>query len=139
MRSAALLLALALVACGGRAEPAPLAGTSWQLVELRGGGPVQRVDDPARYTMAFDAADEVALRLDCNRGRGRSAVTSTGPRDGRIAFGPIAATRAMCPPGSLDTRLGQALTGTLTYTLEGDALTLNAPGGAQLVWRRAAD
>jgi heat shock protein HslJ len=139
MRPVLLLLPLALAACGGRMQPAQLAGSSWQLVELRSGAESRRVEQPARYTMAFDQPDEVSLQLDCNRGRGRAEVTPTGFSGGRVAFGAIATTRAMCPPGSLDTQVARGLSGTLLYTLEGDTLRLSGPGGAQQVWRRAAE
>jgi heat shock protein HslJ len=139
MRRLLVLAPLALVACGGRMQPAQLAGTAWQLEELRIGAESRRIEQPARYTMAFDQPDEVSLLLDCNRGRGRAEVTPTGFSGGRVAFGPVATTRAMCPPGSLDTQVARGLSGTLLYTLQGDTLRLNGPGGAQQVWRRAAE
>jgi heat shock protein HslJ len=139
MRRLLLLAPLALAACGGRMQPAQLAGTAWHLQELRSGGEIRRIEQPALYTMAFDQPDEVALRLDCNRGRGRAEVTPTGFSGGRVAFGPVATTRAMCPPGSLDGQVARGLSGTLLYTLQGDTLRLSGPGGAQQVWRRAAE
>jgi para-nitrobenzyl esterase len=81
-------------------EPAAaaLAGTSWELVRFEGGdGTTLTPDDPARYTIAFNHDGTLAVRLDCNRGR--SAWESAGPN--QLEFGPLALTRAMCPPGSL--------------------------------------
>ncbi|MGG5818321.1 META domain-containing protein [Falsiroseomonas sp. HW251] len=141
MRRAAALgtaaLASVLAACSGLLVPAQLVGTSWQLTELRDDGRVTRVEDPTRYTMAFNQYHELALRLDCNRGSGRATVT---PRvtAGEIAFDPIATTRAACPPGSLDTRVAQALQATRAYAVRDGVLTMSAPGGTQTVWRRAA-
>ncbi len=142
-RSAALLLPLALAACGGRIQPGQLAGTSWQLVELRSNDDAigaTRVPEPARYTLAFDGAGQVALRLDCNRGRGTATITPTGLTGGRLEFGPVAMTRAMCPPGSLDTRVARELPFVRSYMLQGDTLRLElfADGGQQ-VWRRVAE
>jgi heat shock protein HslJ len=136
-RLALVLVPLLLAACTGRAQPAALAGTGWELVELREAGRVTRVEEPARYAMAFGANDEVALRLDCNRGRARAMVTPhlTG---GLVEFGAIATTRMMCAPDSLDGQVARGLSGTLLYTLQGDTLQLNGPGGSQLVWRRAS-
>lgn len=136
---AALGMGLLLLGAGAAAaQPAsPLAGTSWELVELRSPedsiGTV-RVDDPARYTLAFGADGAAIVRLDCNRGRG--SWRSDAP--GRLEFSAIAATRAMCPPGSLDARLGQELPFVRSYAILGDTLRLEllADGGQQM-WRRA--
>lgn len=134
MRRAAL--ALLLLAPFAAAAQAPLAGTSWELVELRSPedsiGTV-RVDDPARYTITFNADGSAALRLDCNRGRG--SWRSEEP--GRIEIGAVATTRMMCPPGSLDARLGRELPWVRAYALEGDRLRMEllADGGQQF-WRR---
>jgi len=47
---------------------------------------------------AFGADGRVSARIDCNRGSG------SWKSDGKsqIEFGPMAVTRAMCPPGSMD-------------------------------------
>ena len=135
MRRAAL--ALLLLAPLPASAQAPLAGTSWELVELRSPedsiGTV-RVDDPARYTIAFNADGSAALRLDCNRGRG----TWRSEAPGRIEFGAVATTRMMCPPGSLDARLGRELPFVRVYAIQDDRLRLElmADGGQQ-TWRRA--
>jgi uncharacterized lipoprotein YbaY len=76
----------------------PLAGTSWQLVIFQGSdGTTLTPDDRAKYTIEFDADNQLIVRIDCNRGRG--TWTSSGP--GQLQFGPLALTRAQCPPGSL--------------------------------------
>lgn len=86
---------------GSQARPIPtpaLAGTSWQLVRFQGGdGTTLTPDDRAKYTIQFGANGELAVRIDCNRGRG--SWTSSGP--GQLQFGPLALTRAQCPPDSL--------------------------------------
>jgi para-nitrobenzyl esterase len=98
----------------GQAMPAPstpptLAGTAWRLVRFEGGdGAVRAPADPARYTLAFAGADTggpVLVRLDCNRGRG----SWRSPAPGRLGLGPLALTRAMCPPGADGVRLGAQL------------------------------
>lgn len=142
MRWVTLVAALALGACATEVPRAPLAGTSWQLTELRSSDDaigVVRVADPARYTLAFDAEGNAAMRLDCNRGRGRYTASEDEPGMGRLEFGPIATTRAMCPPGSLDARLGRELPFVRIWVREGDTLRLElfADGGQQ-IWRRAA-
>jgi para-nitrobenzyl esterase len=96
-----MLLSTALLAssCARMAPqeaPAGLGGTSWQLVSFQGGDDKVLVpDDRAKYTITFGADGTVSARIDCNRGRG--TWNSPGPSQ----FGPLALTRAMCPPGSL--------------------------------------
>jgi para-nitrobenzyl esterase len=98
--------ALALMALLGAAfaqtpsqhAPANLAGTSWQFVKFQGGDDKTLTpDDKAKYTIAFGTDGRVSVRFDCNRGRG--TWRSSGPN--QLQFGPLALTRAMCPPGSL--------------------------------------
>ena len=121
------------------AQPAsPLVGTSWELVELRSPEDsigIVLVEDPSRYTLAFGADGAAVLRLDCNRGRG--SWRSAEPH--RLEFGPIALTRAMCPAGSLDMRVGRELPWVRVFAVQGDTLRLElfADGGQQ-IWRRTA-
>jgi heat shock protein HslJ len=75
-----------------------LAGTSWRLVEFRGGDDtVLTPDDKDKYTLAFAGSGRVNVRVDCNRGF--ATWTSDGP--GQIKFGPMGLTRMMCPPAAL--------------------------------------
>jgi heat shock protein HslJ len=139
----ALALAL-LAACisnygeGGGASP--LAGTSWRLAELRTASDDDRVrpDDPARYEMSFGEDGRASLRLDCNRAAGGFTAAATGAGAGSLTFTPLAMTRAMCPPGSLDARIARELGFVRRYLLEGDRLILGLAGdeGSQ-VWTRA--
>jgi heat shock protein HslJ len=74
------------------------AGTSWQLVEFQGSDDrTLTPDDRAKYTIEFAAGGQLIARIDCNRGRG----TWKSSGSNQIAFGPMALTRAQCPPGSL--------------------------------------
>jgi len=82
--------------------PADLGGTSWQLVKFEGGdGTILIPDEKAEYTIAFASDGRVNVRIDCNRGLGtwKSAMPS------QLEFGPLALTRAMCPPAPLNDRL----------------------------------
>ena len=96
--AAAILLTAVLAACASAPVRPPLDGTAWRLVKFQGGdGTVLVPDDGSKYTVAFGADGRVAVRFDCNRGRG--SWTSAGP--GQVEFGPLALTRAMCVVGSL--------------------------------------
>lgn len=127
-----LLLTLVLVlGCApvGQAPPLGLAGTSWQLVRFQGGdGTVLVPDDKTKYTIAFGADGAVSMRFDCNRGRG----TWTSPAPQQLQLGPLALTRAMCPPGSLHDHLVKQWSFVRSFVLEGGSLflVLMADGGA---------
>jgi heat shock protein HslJ len=60
-------------------------------------------DDPTKYTIDFGREGAVSVRLDCNRGRG--TWQTLGP--GQLQFGPLALTRASCPPGSLHDQIAR--------------------------------
>jgi para-nitrobenzyl esterase len=79
-----------------------LGGTSWQLVKFQGGDDKTLTpDDKSKYTIAFTTNGRVSVRIDCNRGRG--TWKSSGPN--QLQFGPLALTRAKCPPESLHDRI----------------------------------
>lgn len=107
----------------------PLAGTSWQLVRFQGGDDsVLTPDDRTRYTLTFDPAGSgVAMRVDCNRGRG--TWTASGPSG--LQFGPMALTRAMCAPGSMHDQIVKQWGNIRSFVLrEGRLfLSLMADGG----------
>lgn len=86
----------------GTIDEANLAGTSWQLFKFHaGGGKTLLPDDKAKYTIAFNDDGSLNARIDCNRGHG----TWKSPAPNQIQFGPLALTRALCPPGSLHDRI----------------------------------
>ena len=70
---------------------------SWQETVMNDG---KRIVPAAsgRYTLLFQPGGMIAVQADCNRGSGSYLLNG-----GSLSFGPIAMTRAMCPPGSLDT------------------------------------
>jgi para-nitrobenzyl esterase len=121
-----------LAACATTQAPpgtAPgLAGTSWQLVKFQGGDDTTLVpDDGTRYTIEFGADGALSARIDCNGGRG----TWTSPAPGRLQLGPLALTRALCPPGSLHDRIVKHWEFLRSYVLRDGHLFLSlmADGG----------
>lgn len=111
MSSRVYALSLALIAavsaCAARDEATagggavPLAGTSWQLV--------------------------VAVRLDCNRGRG--PWKSSGPN--QLELGPLALTRAFCGQASLHDQIVKQWGNIRSYVVRDGHLFLSlmADGG----------
>lgn len=105
-----------------------LGGTSWQLVRFQGSdGASLTPGDGSKYTISFDGAGGVSARIDCNRGHG--TWTSAGAN--QLQFGPLALTRAMCPPGPLTDRLPRDWDNVRSYTLKDGHLFLSlvADGG----------
>ena len=130
------------VVLGGCAAPATqpsLAGSSWQLIEIRAkddGQGTSRPADPSLYTVTFGADGRAAFRLDCNRGTAQWQAGNAG--SGQLTFGLLAATRAMCPPGSLDERLSRQLALVRSYRLEGERLHMSLlTDGGSLIWAPA--
>jgi para-nitrobenzyl esterase len=127
-RFVASILALLASACTSVAPPQSLAGTSWQLVRFQGGDDkVLTPDDRAKYTLSFGADGRLAARLDCNRGTGGWK----SPEKGRLELGPMAVTRAMCAPGSIDHEVSKRLHYVRSYVLKDGKLFLSmmADGG----------
>jgi heat shock protein HslJ len=105
-----------------------LGGTSWHLVKFQGADDKTLAPaDKARYTLAFDKNGSVSVRIDCNRGRG--TWKTSGPN--QIEFGPLALTRAMCPPAPLNDRIPKDWEYVRSYTLKDGHLFLSlmADGG----------
>lgn len=113
--------------------PAPpssagLQGTSWQLVRFQGSDEKILVpDDRAKYTIEFGAGGQLTARVDCNRGRG--SWKSSGPN--QVQFGPLALTRAQCPPGSLHDQIVKQWGFIRSYVIKNGHLFLSlmADGG----------
>jgi membrane-bound inhibitor of C-type lysozyme len=115
-----------------------LAGSSWRLVEIQSSDDrigTTRPDDPAKYTLALGADGRASLRLNCNRGTGPWSSTPTGADSGSFSLGPLAVTKAFCPPPSLDDRIARDSQYIRTYLLRNGRLYLNlmADGGTY-VW-----
>jgi len=120
------------VAACARVTPPPaapsLAGTSWRLVKFQSSSDsVLTPDDRSKYTLAFAADGTLTARLDCNRGRG----TWKSAAPGQVELGPMALTRAMCPPGSLHDQLVRQLPFVRSYVIRDGRLFLSlmADGG----------
>jgi heat shock protein HslJ len=118
--------------------PANLAGTSWRLVATRAtdGAPATGTpDDPSKYTLTFGKDGRVAARLDCNRGAG---TWRSGPGDGTsgsVGIGPLASTRASCPPSSQGEKLAADLGSVRSYLIADRRLNLSLlEDNGILVW-----
>lgn len=130
VRLKSAILVLALVVPPLRAFPQAakdLVGTSWQLVKFQGGDDKTLPPaDRSRYTVTFDR-EGVSVRIDCNRGHG----TWKSAEPGRLEFGPMALTRAMCPAAELNERIPKDWGAVRSYVVKGGHLFLSllADGG----------
>ena len=128
IRSAAFAAALALAACATGTDPVGLGGTAWQLVKFQGSdGKTLAPDDSAKYTIEFFADGSVAMRIDCNRGRG----SWKSARPSQLEFGPMAVTRVACPPAPLEERFARDMGYVRSYVVRNQRLflALMADGG----------
>jgi len=141
----ALALAPAMAGCAVQPmQSASLAGTSWALHAIQSMDDAQgttRISDPQRFTLRLGDDGRATLRLDCNRGTGTwQATPSADGASGQLQFGPIAATRALCPPPHLDERVARDLAYVRSYLLKDGKLFLSlmADGGIY-EWHPARD
>jgi heat shock protein HslJ len=170
MAAVILLCLMALTGCGGRDEKAatpapmtrsiapeqgasvavpvasenPLAGTEWRLLAIQSMDDsvgAARPDDPTNYTMRLNSDGTVNMRLNCNYANGRwSAKAGPDRASGSFEFGPLAATRALCPPPSLDERVVSQSQYVRSYLLKNGRLNLSlmADGGIH-IWEPHPD
>lgn len=116
---------------------APLAGTTWELLSIQSMDDAvgtTTIADPSLYTVTFGVDGRAAFRLNCNRGQARWEARAGDP--GQLAFGPIAATRAFCPPPSVDERVARDMGYVRSYLIRDGKLhmSLYADGGIY-TWR----
>lgn len=110
------------------AAPSELGGSIWRLVRLQSSNDsVFTPEGRAVYTVEFGSDGKASVVAGCNRGSGTWAVV---PPSG-LTFGPLATTRAMCPPGSLSPRFLGDFQNMRSYQLVGGHLyiSLMADGG----------
>jgi heat shock protein HslJ len=124
----AMMTSAVIAEVQAQTSPPGLGGTSWQLVRIQSmDDKVVAPDDRSKYTIAFGTDGRVNMRIDCNRGSG----TWKSPEPNQLVFGPMAVTRAMCPPGSLHDRVVKDMEYIRSYTIKEDHLFLSlmADGG----------
>ena len=119
----------------------PLQGTSWRLVEFQSMDDAigtLRPQNPSLYTMRLNRDGSVSMRLNCNRARGAwSAEPGNDAASGRFEFGPLATTRALCPPPSMDEQIAAQSRFIRSYLLQDDRLYLSLMADAGIyAWKR---
>ncbi len=125
-----LSMLIAALGWGNAAQSATetLSGTTWRLVEFRGGdGQILKADEVSNYTVEFRTDSTVALGLDCHRGRGTWVSRSAS----QLELGPLALTRATCPQAALRDQLAKHWASIHSFALRNMHLFLSstADGG----------
>jgi heat shock protein HslJ len=99
------------------ADDAGLTSTAYQWTSLtEADGTVVTIDNPENYQVIMNPDGTFNFRADCNVGSG----TYEYNEDGSIVFLPGPITRVACPEGSLGDAFVQALTGTVSFTVDAD-------------------
>jgi heat shock protein HslJ len=151
LRASVLMVGTLLAGCAAAPLPATaplgLEGTRWQLAVVNSmddAQPPLRPADPARYTIEFTVDRRLLVQLDCNRGHATWTAeaapdASAQRRSGSLMFGPLATTRMICPPGSLEPRLAAIFPYVRSFVIENGQLhlALLADGGI-LSWNPVA-
>jgi hypothetical protein len=75
--------------------------------------------------MALEDGGRVSMQLNCNRASGSWSATAVDVESGTFRFGPLAATRALCPPPSLDERIARDADFVRSYLRRDGRLYLN--------------
>ena len=128
VRSPAILAVLLLASC---ATTPPVRDRTWYWL-----GTLQSLDamaapSPQLYTLQL-GDDRAAIRADCNRGAGGVTL-----KDDRVSFGPMALTRAFCPPPSRSDDYARQLQDAARLEVRGEVLRVELAGGGAMFF--AAD
>lgn len=104
-----------------------LEGTEWDLSAfISMDDAIGRIEPGPDQSLSieFGADGRAAMQLDCNRGTASYSTTETRPTGGELSFGPIAATRAMCPNPRLSDLMAAQLPNVVSYSLRDGNLSL---------------
>ena len=102
-------------------------GRTWQWESTRTGSETITSPIPEKYTIQMVDGGKVGVRLDCNHAGGTYRIAG-----GVVSFGPLAATRTACGPGSLADRFAKELSEVRSFYVESGELYLEIPGGATM-------
>lgn len=104
-----------------------LPGTKWRLVHFESSDDSigKRIPpNPEKYILHFASDGSLSAQLDCNRLAGSWKAAPASPTGGGLEISGGAMTRAMCPPGAMDTAIARDLAYVRSYTIVGTTLNL---------------
>jgi putative lipoprotein len=134
-RSAGILLAVVAALtfagccnCGKiSSRTGSLTGSPWQLVQIDGRTFAAAAES---YTLNFAADNNVSGKGDCNR---LSGTYASDREKGTLSFGPLVATRMMCPDQASENAFIKALDTIDSYKIDGRMLVLFADGEQKMM------
>ena len=133
---AGLAMAVLLVAAACSSSTS-LTGGAWKLTGFTEGVPasanVVPDADQSKYTVTFNADDNVAVVADCNNSSGTYTAASS-PGAMTITLGPT--TLAFCPEGSLSDAFLAKLGLVASYAYDGSDLILTQSDGGTMSFTR---
>jgi heat shock protein HslJ len=116
----------------GGSMPTPIEGAAWRLTQLPGTQSAALAQLNRPVTVRFESG-RLSGFAGCNNFSG--SYTLDGDQ---LKIGPVASTQMACPePGSsVETAFHKALSGTLRYSVDGDALQVTTAAGDTLRFQR---
>ena len=124
-------VALAFASCCNcgkmSARTGSLTGGEWQLAQIEGRTFAATGD---AYTLNFAADNRISGKGDCNRLTGTYA---SDRNKGTLSFGPVAATRMMCPNQAQEDTFVKILGAIDAYKIDGRMLMLFADGELKMM------
>ena len=115
-------------------DPQAVLEKTWQWVSTV--TPVEKIEvgAPKNYTFRLGVDGRAQIRFDCNHGGGPFEVSP-----GKLAFGPLMATRMACPPGSLGSLFAQDLQRAVSFFVKNGRLYLELPSDSGTMQFRPAE
>jgi heat shock protein HslJ len=111
-------------------EPAALVGTTWTVTGTLATEAISSVPAGSAASIVIAEDGSVAVNTGCNTGSGSVEITDT-----TLVFGPIASTLIACEGdlAALEASVLSVLQGEVTYTIEGDTMSLRSGEGADAI------
>ena len=104
-----------------QAQESTLTGVTWKLTEIqKTNDSTTTIENPDRYTLLLESNGQVAIRADCNYGKG--TYTTNGSQ---LAMGIDTLTRALCPLDSRSDDYIRMLNESRSYVLQGAVLFIS--------------
>jgi copper homeostasis protein (lipoprotein) len=121
--------------CPAQVSTASLTNTYWRIDSLMGAAVAATENRREPHLVLMDEPEtRFRATVGCNQ-----FIGGYTQEDGRLTFGPVASTRMACPPplDAIERQLGEVLSATGQFRLEGDRLDLIDDTGAVLAELRA--
>lgn len=118
-----------------------LSGTSWKLIAIESIAQTQasfQIEDPQAYQMRLGEDGQATMSLGCNNALGSwNATPGLKANVGNLSFGPLAMTRALCPPPRYDEHIALNVNAVERYLVNDTRLYFELPAQDSIwIWER---